>query len=71
MKFGFKWSLICSGQATDRILNNLNMLSHMEGTICDSIFFIKVSLLSPFSLPKQIIDKAVSHEHFSASLLSQ
>lgn len=39
MKFDFKWCLICSGRATDTILNNPNMLSHMEGAICDIKYF--------------------------------
>ena len=59
MNFDFKWGLICFGQATDTILNNPNMLSHMEGTIWGiKYFFIKVQLLPLFPLTKIIVDKA-------------
>lgn len=60
MKFDFKWGLICSGQATDTILNNPNMLSHMEGTICGSnfFFFFYKSSIAPFPLTQIRVAKA-------------
>lgn len=46
MKFDFKWCLIRSGRATDTILNHPNMLSHMEGTICDIKYFFYKGLIA-------------------------
>lgn len=38
---------MCSGQARDTILNNPNMLSHMECTVCGIKYFFHKDSIAP------------------------
>ena len=73
MKFDFNWGLMCSGQARDTILNNPNMLSHKEGTICGIKYFFHEDSIAPSVSFNQNDNRLsiVFHEHFKQISLNK